>query len=178
MTELLMSDGQVLMEVPPSKVNVALPPEGEMSHWVAMADGGFKECPEEAVERIRALSKPRPSTPNKTIVKRRAPTRKARKRAKASRARDVHVPEVMPRKKDRAERHPMLHKRVFVLWPANEDPLKEGRMTPYYGTVVKVDSSKASSMRIHYEDGEMWWEPAVDVHAAEHQPGQPGQPAP
>lgn len=148
----------VLMEVAPSEEHVAPPPEGTMGHWVAVDGGGFEECPEDVASDVWKKSVARNHAvlqPCKTIVKRR---HRARKGGKGSRKEEL---EVMPRAKDRSERHRMVSKRVYVVWPELQGP------TRFYGTVVKYDSFRDSSLRVHYDDGDKRWEPAADVHVAE-----------
>jgi len=153
-----MASSHLLMEVPPSPSNVVGPPETNMiQHWVAVDGGRFKECPEHAALDVWMKSIKKPSK----CITRKSSRKPVKTIAKYSPPSLETMPlEVIPRKKDRSESHPMLNQRVYVLWPEEEGP------TRFYGKVIKYDSSRAKQMYVQYDDGEKWWEPEDDVISA------------
>eukprot|EP00966_Prymnesium_polylepis_P336018 7391349-Prymnesium_polylepis.1 len=117
----LQINESVLMEVPPSPSNVALPVEAD-EHWVAVCGGFFTRPDTDGL-----ISHVKTSGARKTILK--------KPKARNSVRRAYTIPEKIP-KKDRREHHELLGKRVYVIWDEVQGP------TRYYGTVVKFDSDR------------------------------------
>ena len=173
----------ILQEVIPSLSNRAFPDETE-DHWVALDCGGFTQCAEETAQTVWGKSrKPRPTIAKKTGLSAYEQRRldamgenaiklvllglvklKMGKAAKARRPGGgkavcpvVRHRETIPAKKLRFEPHPLLQKRVAVLWEEIDGP------TYFYGTVTKYDSSRGGApFFVKYEDGEAQWEPEVE----------------
>ena len=137
----LQVNESVLMEVPPSPSNVALPVEAE-EHWVAVCGGSFTRSDTDGlVSHVKATGA------RKTILK--------KPKARTSVRRAYMIPEKIP-KKDRREHHELLGQRVYVIWDEVNGP------TRYYGTVVKFDSNrKGAPFYVVYYDGEEQWESVV-----------------
>ena len=175
-TILVAVSDPVLTEVPCSFNNIVLPPE-TTQYLVALPSGGFAPCPEDGVPRRKPLC----TIAKKSLAQRRADNmaRNARRLAelgltslcvkkRVSRPRKGKAPsvcpplsrrkDVIPEKKVRLESHPLLHRRVFVVWDELTGP------TRFHGKVTVYDSARQGApLYVEYEDGDGQWEAEADV---------------
>jgi hypothetical protein len=168
-------ESPLLEEVPPSPGNCS-PPREAVENWDALDCGGFRLCTEEGARKdtmkTLSLTEQRHANivrNNKRLAElglsnsacEKASARKHRRMPRyKARTTSIRPPmrraEVIPAKKMRTETHPLLWKRIYVIW--NE-------VEKYFGEVTKFDSDRinGSPFFIKYEDGDEQWEREADL---------------
>jgi hypothetical protein len=172
-----MEINYIMIEVPPSDSNIALPPE-TTEYFSALPSGVFMACttewtpmPTACAKKAKSLEQQRTENMADNArrleqlglsskgIKKTNPPRKSRKPCLWSgKTASVCPPmsrrnDKIPAKKIRFEPHPLLHQRVSVLWDELDGP------TSFNGTVVKFDSTRPGApFLVSYDDGEEQWE--------------------